>query len=69
MVNGINKSSVKIVDSKPAFMIDKFLNILEDNRVSVYVPIINFWILNAKYKLIGLTSSHFFLSLSQHLLN
>ena len=54
MVNGFNKSSVNIVDSKPAIMIDKFLNIFEDNRVSIYVPIINCSILNAKYKLIGL---------------
>lgn len=39
----LNKSSVKIDDTKPAFMMmDKFPNNFEESRVSIYVPIINF---------------------------
>ena len=38
----INKSSVKIDDTKPAFMMmDKFPDTFEEQRVSIYVPIIN----------------------------
>lgn len=37
----LNKSSVKIDDTKPAFMMmDKFPNNFEESRVSIYVPII-----------------------------
>lgn len=39
----LNKSAVKIDDTKPAFMMmDKFPNDFEERPVSIYVPIINF---------------------------
>jgi AraC family transcriptional regulator len=37
----LNKSAVKIDDTKPAFMMmDTFPNNFEESRVSIYVPII-----------------------------